>query len=315
MNQHEKAEHISKCLQLAILLESSANKPGNVNRANGFEHTRYEHFLASSVAVVSSFQLAAEKGIAIVQGEIAIPNVQIGYIIKDCVASINAWQHGGNTLLGTAILLSPIAVAAGMTSIDGTVFDVKPLRRNIHAIVEATTPEDAVEVYEAIRLAKPGGLGSSSQLDVNDPNSTTRILKDRISLYQAFKIASDYDSICSEWVNNYPITFDLAYPYSMKQLNGNADLNTAVVNTFLKVLAEHPDTLIARKTDAATAQEISLMARNILNAGGIETTLGKKEIEKFNTKLRKADNLLNPGTTADIISAALALCVLGGYRP
>ena len=92
-------------------------------------------------------------------------------------------------------------------------------------------------------------------------------------------------------------------------------MNTAVVNTFLKVLAEHPDTLIARKTDAATAQEISLMACSILNAGGIETTLGKKELEKFDTKLRKADNLLNPGTTADIISAALALCVLGGYRP
>jgi triphosphoribosyl-dephospho-CoA synthase len=57
------------------------------------------------------------------------------------------------------------------------------------------------------------------------------------------------------------------------------------------------------------------MARNILNAGGIETTLGKKEIEKFDARLRRDGNLLNPGTTADIISAALALCVLGGYRP
>ena len=314
MKQH-KAEHISKCLQLGILLESSASKPGNVNRANGFEHTRYEHFLASSVAVISPFQLAAEKGIAVAQEELAVSSVQIGHIIKECVIDINTWQHGGNTLLGTAILLSPIAVAAGMTSIDETVFDVKTLRRNIQAIIEATTPEDAVQVYEAIRLAKPGGLGSSSQLDVNDPNSATRILKDRISLYQVFKIASDYDSICSEWVNNYPITFDLAYPYLMKQLNENADLNTAVVNTFLKVLAEHPDTLIARKTDAAMAQEISLMARSILNASGTETTLGKKEIEKFDARLRKADNLMNPGTTADIISAALTLCVLGGYRP
>jgi triphosphoribosyl-dephospho-CoA synthase len=57
------------------------------------------------------------------------------------------------------------------------------------------------------------------------------------------------------------------------------------------------------------------MARSILNSGGIETTFGKKELGKFDARLRKAGNLLNPGTTADIISAALALCVLGGYRP
>jgi triphosphoribosyl-dephospho-CoA synthetase len=31
--------------------------------------------------------------------------------------------------------------------------------------------------------------------------------------------------------------------------------------------------------------------------------------------LRKESNVLNPGTTADIIAAALALAVLGGYRP
>ena len=315
MSLTDKSRHISMCLELAILLESNAEKPGNVNRNAHFNTTRYEHFLASAVAISLPLEQAAKHGIRVSEGEISASDVRLGSIVKDCIVSVTHWQHGGNTLLGTAILLSPIAVAAGMTSIDETVFDVKTLRRNVQTIIESTTPEDAVQVYEAISLAKPGGLGSSSQLDVNDPSSATRILKDRISLYQVFKIASDYDSICSEWVNNYPITFDLAYPYLMKQLNENADLNTAVVNTFLKVLAEHPDTLIARKTDATTAQEISLMARSILNAGGIETALGKKEIEKFDAKLRRDGNLMNPGTTADIISAALTLCVFGGYRP
>jgi triphosphoribosyl-dephospho-CoA synthetase len=40
----EKAKHISKCLELAILLEVSADKPGNVNFVVGFEGTRVEHF-------------------------------------------------------------------------------------------------------------------------------------------------------------------------------------------------------------------------------------------------------------------------------
>jgi triphosphoribosyl-dephospho-CoA synthetase len=49
----EKAEHIAQCLELAIMLEVSANKPGNVNFAVGFEGTRVEHFLASAVAARS----------------------------------------------------------------------------------------------------------------------------------------------------------------------------------------------------------------------------------------------------------------------
>jgi DNA-binding NtrC family response regulator len=35
--------------------------------------------------------------------------------MKDCVADIDAWQKGGNTLLGTVMLLIPMAVSAGMT--------------------------------------------------------------------------------------------------------------------------------------------------------------------------------------------------------
>ena len=112
----KKARHISKCLELAILFEVSADKPGNVNLITGFEGTRFEHFLASAIAAAPYFELAAERGVSVLQGEIGIGNVGLGRIIKDCVADINAWQRGGNTLLGTVILLSPIAVAAGMTN-------------------------------------------------------------------------------------------------------------------------------------------------------------------------------------------------------
>ncbi|NLB75256.1 MAG: fumarate hydratase, partial [Crenarchaeota archaeon] len=41
-----KAKHIQRCLQLAIILEVSADKPGNVNLVVDFEGTRIEHFLA-----------------------------------------------------------------------------------------------------------------------------------------------------------------------------------------------------------------------------------------------------------------------------
>jgi triphosphoribosyl-dephospho-CoA synthase len=310
-----KAKHISKCLELAILLEVSADKPGNVNFVVGFEGTQVEHFLASAVAAATSFEEAANRGIAVSNHKLCISDVGMGQIIKKCVADINMWQKGGNTLLGTVILFAPIAVAAGMTPTKGNfVFEIPLLRENVKLAVESTTPEDAVHLYEAIDIAKPSGLNEAPDLDVHDPHSKERILKDKVTLYQVFKIAAGYDDVCSEWVNNYPITFDLAYPYMMEQLESE-DLDAAIIHTFLKVLSEHPDTFIARKVGFEKASETSLDAKKVLQLGGLETLNGRKSILEFDRKLRESGNLLNPGTTADITAAALALCALSGYRP
>jgi triphosphoribosyl-dephospho-CoA synthase len=311
----DKAEHVSRCLELAILLEVSADKPGNVNLVVGFEGTNHMHFLASAVAAAPHFKLAAERGIAVSKGEIGLEEVGVGRIIRDCVADVSAWQSGGNTLLGTVILFSPLAVAAGMTPMEKGVVDAFAMRGNLKKIVEATTPEDAVAVYEAVKIAKPSGLGKAPDLDVNDSNSLKRIVEERISLYQVFKIASAYDMVCSEWVNNYPVTFDFAYPRLMKNLKEDGDLNMAVIHTFLEVLAKYPDTFIARKVGLKRACEVSAIAEEALKSGGLKTSIGRERLREFDAMLRRESNLLNPGTTADIIAAALALAVLDGYRP
>jgi triphosphoribosyl-dephospho-CoA synthase len=314
MRANNQAQHVARCLELAILLEVSAHKPGNVSVINNFEKTLYGHFLASAVAATSSFETAAQRGILVSQGKIDAADVGVGKLIKRCVADINTWQHGGNTLLGTVMLLSPIAAAAGMTSTT-EYLNLQHLRKNLKLIIESTTPRDAVNMYAAIEIANPSGLGKAPALDINDPNSVGRILEGKISLYNIFKIAEKYDTICSEWVNNYPITFDLAYPSLTKRLQNKDDPNSATVQTFLEVLAKVPDTFIARKMGIEKSREISLRARHILDLGGIETSVGKKSLSEFDLELRKSGNLLNPGTTADILAAALALCILNGYRP
>ena len=309
-----KAQHISKCLQFAILLEVSAGKPGNVNLVVGFEDTRVEHFLASAVAATPSFEEAARRGIAVRNGELPLRNVGMGQLIKNCVADIDVWQSGGNTLLGTIILFIPIAVAAGMTPLQGDTFDLAKLRDNIKLTVESTTAEDAVNLYDAIGIAKPSGLNGAPDLDVNAVDSKKRLIKENISLFEVFKIAAGYDDVCYEWVNNYPITFDMTYKYLMNQL-GKKSLNTAIVHTFLRVLAERPDTFIARKIGKTKAREVSADARRVLDLGGVETPKGRESIILFDKKLRDSGNDYNPGTTADITAAALALCTLSGYRP
>jgi triphosphoribosyl-dephospho-CoA synthase len=313
MPNHEKAKHVSRCLELAMLLEVSAAKPGNVTFATGFEGTRVEHFLASAVAASGWFEEAARRGIAVHDRKLGVGDVDMGRIIKDCAADINAWQKGGNTLLGTVMLLVPIAVAAGMTPTQEKI-DFSDLRKNLQRAVEATTAEDAVHLYEAIDIAKPSGLNEAPDLDVTDPASKARLLEENVSLYEVFKLAADYDDICSEWTRSYPITFDLAYPYMMEQLE-RGDLNAAVVHTFLKILSEHPDTFIARKAGVEKARAVSLDAKKVLELGGLETAEGREAIRVLDGRLRASGNLLNPGTTADLTAAALALCTLGGYRP
>jgi triphosphoribosyl-dephospho-CoA synthase len=315
MSYQEKAQHVSKCLQLAILLEVSAEKPGNVTFTSSFERTTCQHFLASAIAAGTSFQEAANRGILAAEGKVGISQIGLGELIKTCTADINAWQRGGNTILGTIILFMPIAVAAGITPTNKNYqFVFSQLRQNIDLVVKSTTAWDSVHLYEAIDIASPSGLNKAPDLDVTDPSSTERLIKENLSLFEVFRIASSYDDICAEWVNNYSVTFDLAYPYLTQEL-GSKPLNTAVVHTFLKILSGRPDTFIARKVSKEKAREVSLDAKAVLELGGLETSKGKKSLRQFDKNLRLSKNNCNPGTTADLTAAALALCTLGGYRP
>jgi triphosphoribosyl-dephospho-CoA synthase len=308
-----KSQFISQCLQLGMLLEVSAKKPGNITLLLGFEGTSFEHFLASSVACFPSFEEAASRGISVSEGNLPIEKVGVGKLIQNCLLDITAWQKGGNTLLGAVILCIPIAVAAGMTQLEEN-FDLMQLRLNLKKIVESTTSEDAIYLYETINNVRPGGLNKAPELDLNSADSKKRLLTENISLYEVFKIAADYDSICFEWINNYPITIDLAYPFLTDQMR-TLDLNTSIVHTYLKVLYEYPDTLISRKVGEKISQEISLEANRLLQLGGLKTEKGRNGLIEFDRNLRGNANKLNPGTTADLIAATLCFSVLLGYRP
>ena len=177
------------------------------------------------------------------------------------------------------MLFVPIAVAAGMTPTkEDYVLDFSVLRKNIDLAVKSTSAWDSVHLYEAVDIASPSGLGDAPDLDVTDPASKERLLRENVSLFEVFKIASGYDDICFEWVNNYPVTFDLAYPYLMAQLE-NKPLNTAVVHTFLKILSERPDTFITRKVGKEKALEVSADAKAVLELGGLDLLVEKRALQ------------------------------------
>ena len=308
-------DKIASCLQLAMLLEASAYpKPGNVHRTKDFPETRFEHFLASAVVLGPTYRWAAHRGVMISRGTIDSRNAGLGKAIKMGVRSMMSWQRGGNTSLGTILLLTPLATATGLT-MTGHKLDTRCMRANLKRILRSATHVDSFDVYRAISAASPGGVGSISKLDVMSPESLTRIERQRIRLLKIFEMSAKRDSVASEWVSGYRITFEIGYPYFAGCIEASLDLNDAIVNTFLRILSKVPDTLIARKVGMEKARSVSLRARKCLLAGGVTTDKGLRLVNRLDRDLRTLNHELNPGTTADILSAVLAIALLKGLRP
>jgi triphosphoribosyl-dephospho-CoA synthase len=298
-----------------MLLEVSAYpKPGNVHRTRDHPDTRFEHFLAASVACRPSFEIAAQRGSLVAKRKQRSGQVQVGSLIRDAALRAVHSQRGGNTSLGVVTLLIPLAVAAGMTFTKSRLATHK-LRRNLKQVLGSTTSVDTIAFYEAVASSKPGGLGKAPQLDVTDSSSREQIMKRKINLLEVFRIAAQWDSICLEWTTNYSTTFDLGYPYLRRELSKTNDINVAIVDTYLRILSEKPDTLIQRKAGIRKAQWASNRAKKALDLGGAKTVAGRRQIERFDDELGINGNLLNPGATADLTASVVALATLSGYRP
>ena len=306
---------ISRCGVLASLLEVSAYpKPGNVHRLYDMPGTRYEHFLAGGVAIEPYLREAARRGFEASRGMRGWDELEIGKLIREAVEETLRWQRGGNVNLGILLLFAPIAAAAG-SIFEADKVEAGKLRSALRRVLRGTTPRDAVEVYEAIgRAMGPETLGEAEELSVLDEDSRRRILEEGWSLLKVFKLCSEYDSICYEWVTNFQLTFEVGYPTLRRNLE-EVDLNDAIVETYLILLAHRPDSLIRRKCGLERAVEVSEMARGVLEAGGVRTLEGRRLLEEMDSKLRRSGGALNPGTTADLTASSIYIMLLEGWRP
>ena len=73
-----------------------------------------------------------------------------------------------------------------------------------------------------------------------------------------------------------------------------------------------PDTLIARKRGPQAAGRVTEGAGRVLAAGGVRTAAGRRALAGFDASLRKDGHALNPGTTADLVTAVLFVALLEG---
>ena len=258
--------------QVACLWEVTARKLGNVHPTADFADTAYTDFLLSALAVGTVFREAT----TIEVGErILLATEQTRRIV------------GKNTNLGIILLLAPLTVCRG----EGN------LRPQLAEVLAALRIEDARLVYQAIRLARPGGLGDAAEQDVrNEPTVTLR---------EAMQRAADRDLIARQYANGYADIFEFGVPVLQDGLCRFGNLEAAIIHCQLHWLAQYPDSLIARKNGPATAEVVRKRAAEVQDRGGIATPAGRAAGIALDRFLRSDGNELNPGTTADLITACL----------
>ncbi len=260
------------CAQIACIWEATARKPGNVHRYRDFHDSSYTDFLLSAAAIAPVMTTACQR--------------RVGATILEAVRATRR-VTGTNTNLGIVMLLAPLA----------TVPPEQELRSGIASLLDGLDVEDARLTYEAIRLAAPGGLGQVAQQDVREEPTQT--------LRQVMALAAERDLIARQYANGFAEVFDDGVPVLLAELQRTGSIEGAIIFAHLRLMADHPDTLIARKCGWAEAEEASRRAKAVVDAGWAERNA-------FDDWLREDGHRRNPGATADLLTACLFVLLREG---
>jgi triphosphoribosyl-dephospho-CoA synthase len=153
---------------------------------------------------------------------------------------------------------------------------------------------DAADVFAAIRLANPAGLGRVAQHDVAAPPET--------DLLTAMNAASDTDRIARAYVTGFADLFEIGLQaLAGARADGLAEPWTTTA-IYLAFLAATPDTHIARKHGLAQAEAVRVDAAERLRDLSL-TAMPVEALLAFDTELKARG--INPGTSADMTVATV----------
>jgi triphosphoribosyl-dephospho-CoA synthase len=266
----------------ACSLEAAAPKVGNVHRAADFPDLTFYDFLLSGQLLGETI----DRGILGTLGEL---------ILAIVVATRR--QVRSNSNLGIALLLAPLAQTLQRGSLTAC---------HVLEVLESTSARDAQLIFEAIRVAQPGGLGQVPMHDVRGDSAPEHIL-------EAMRLARDRDLIARQYCSGLADVFDLGVPTLVEQSERQQSLVRGIVCTHLRLIGELGDSLVGRKCGGEVEAELRARAAMVLER--IQTAgweAGANALADLDFWLRSAGNRLNPGTTADLMAATLYVAALTG---
>lgn len=266
----------------ALSLEVSVTpKPGSVDRRHDFPDTRFEHFLASSVAVGSAVEGAASD------------DLSVGEAILDGVRRFREAQSGGNTHFGALTLLVPLAKDFPAGGFEGA-----------SRAVEEAGVEDSVLYVRALREAGVGGLGERESLDAYSEGSEEELRERGVSFPELMELSGG-DDVATELVEGFCRTEQAA-----DFLSGRLDeksFNDAAVETFVEIAAEG-DSFIQKRHGDESYRRCRERFREVRDAG-----FDRELLEELDRELNYKG--INPGSSADLLGAAVFVNLLRGWRP
>jgi triphosphoribosyl-dephospho-CoA synthase len=263
---------VADAFQTACIWEAVARKVGNVHRRADFTSTGLTDFLLSAAASARAFQSAAVNPVG---------------LTVELAARATREAVGQNTNLGILLLLAPLAAVPRGT----------PLAAGVRDVLANLTVDDAVRAYHAIRLANPGGLGDAPDQDVRD--------RPTVTLLEAMTLAADRDRIARQYANTFAEVFEFGLPAFTNALWKYESVEAATIHCQLRWLGAFPDSLIARKCGPEVAERVRDRAAEVLTLGGLDSSDGRRAGVALDAHLRSDGNRLNPGTTADLVTACL----------
>lgn len=259
-------------VETACIWEATARKIGNVHPTAAFVNMSYMDFLLSATVLGRELDFDGSPWIG-------------SHIYHSFEATHSLVKK--NTNLGIVLLLAPLtAVPRDQRWQEGLQF-----------VFDFQHVEDAQYAYAAIRLAQPGGLGEAAEQDVRDEPTVT--------LLEAMRLAADRDMVARQYANGFADVFDFGVPAFTEAFARLGCVEAAIIDSQLRWLAQYPDSLIARKNGLAVAEDVQQRAAEVLRLGGIATAEGRAAGVALDRHLRSNGNKLNPGTTADLITACL----------
>jgi triphosphoribosyl-dephospho-CoA synthase len=261
----------------ACQAELAALKPGNVHVHAAGHGMTVPDFLTSAAAAA---------------GPLCEPGQPVGARIR---AAIDAsWQAvPTNTNLGIVLLAAPLLAAAEAGA--------GPLRPRLAAVLGKLGIADAVDAFAAIRRASPGGLGRADQQDVGTEPT--------VSLLEAMRFAEDRDRIARQYVTDYADIFLIGVARVAAGRRSRQSPTWTTTLVFLDFLAGFPDSHIARKFGAETAEQVRVQAERLRGVLPDVEDAAFPVLLAFDRELKERG--LNPGTSADLTVASLLACELG----
>jgi triphosphoribosyl-dephospho-CoA synthase len=247
---------------------------------------------------VWQFETSAEVAAPV----IADPSLKVGRRVREAVAATFA-AVGCNTNLGILLLCAPLAAAAGTDAAGAGLFE------RAERVLAALDADDAAEAFEGIRQANPAGLGKHADYDVAQPPPPG------MSLRTAMRAAAHRDLIASEYATGFAITREACGTIAPLRAGGAAE-TLVVTSLYLSLLAEHLDSHVARKHGTEVARKVRAEARELLSSLAWGAEKAEIDADDF-ARLMSFDSDLkargyNPGTTADLVVAALFASDLTG---